>query len=332
MGKVGQLALPNFARPSKTKFVRSVIVRLLVASCVALGASRAHSADPNAVVIQVGRRTVSVAELERRWQSLPLFQRQALGESTPARLHAFIDRWIVPDLLLEQAAQSHRDPSNARLQVLEKSVLQQVLLERLRAQSENVHPVADADVKLYFETHRQQFDRPERLHLFRILTADEKSANELIQKLKNATDFDTWRNMAREKSLDRATNMRGGELGFISADGKSDIVELQVAPALFAAAARLNDGELTKQPIREGDKFAVLWRRGHLAAEPANLRLLDAAIRSHLKQARAQADFEELLSQLKGQHVKDLKPERLDGVTFQSSPSDDFSAGKTQQR
>jgi peptidyl-prolyl cis-trans isomerase C len=304
---------------------------MLVASGVALVAMPARSADPNAVVVQVGRRTVSVSELERRWQALPAFQRHALGDSTQTRLLAFIDRWLVPDLLMEQVEQSHRDQSNARIRVLEKSVLQQVLVVRLRAQSETANPVTDADVTSYFESHRQQFDRPERLRLFRILMADEKSANELIQKLKNAPDFDTWRNMAREKSLDRATNMRGGELGFISADGKSDIVELQVDPALFAAAAHIKDGELARKPIREGDKFAVLWRRGHLAAESANLTSVDAAIRLHLKESRVRADYDALLSQLRNQYVRDLKPERLEGVTFQSSPGDDFSAGKTKQ-
>ena len=183
---------------------------MLVACGVALVAMPARSADPNAVVVQVGQRTISVSELDRRWQALPTFQRNALGDSTQTRLRAFIDRWIVPDLLMEQAAQGHRDQSNARMQVLEKSILQQVLVERLRVQSETAKPVTDADVKSYFESHRQQFDRPERLRLFRIMVADEKNANELIQKLKNAPDFDTWRNMAREKSLDRATNMRGG--------------------------------------------------------------------------------------------------------------------------
>ena len=308
-----------------------MIVRLLAAGGVALAATPANSADPNAVVIQVGRRTVSASDLERRWQALPIFQRNALGDSTQSRLRAFVDRWIVPDLLMEQAARSRTDSSQARVRVLENAILQQVLVERLSAQSETTNPVTDADVKSYLESHRQQFDRPERLRLFRILVADEKIANELILKLDHVTDFDTWRNAAREKSLDRATNMRGGEIGFVSADGKSDIVELQVDPVLFAAAAHLKDGELAKRPIQEGDKFAVLWRRGHLAAELVSLALVAAPIRSHLKQARVRADYDALLSQLRRQYVRDQKPEGLEGVTFESTSGDEFSAGKPKQ-
>jgi peptidyl-prolyl cis-trans isomerase C len=291
----------------------------------------ARSADPNAVALQVGSRTVSVSELEGRWLALPAFQRRALGDSNPARLRAFIDRWLVPDLLLSQATQRSAAPRSARAQLAEQLVLQQALVDQLRQQTERQDPVTRDDVLTYFEGHKDLFEQTERLRLFRILLADRKSAEELLQKLKNAPDFDTWRNLAREQSLDLATRMRGGELGFVSADGKSDIVELQVDPVLFQAAARLKDGELAKTPIPEGAKFAVLWRRGHTEAQPARLAPSNqAAIREHLKQARAQAALSMLVQELKAKHVRELHPEVLDGVTFEASPSDTFSAATTQ--
>ena len=121
--------------------------------------------------------------------------------------------------------------------------------------------------------------------------------------------------------------MRGGELGFVAADGKSDIHELEVDPTLFAAAARLKDGEIVRTPVRENDKFAIVWRRGHVAAARADLNTLAPTIRAHLREARAAKAFDDLLIRLKSKYVKDYSPNRLNGVDFGETPSDKFQAG-----
>ncbi len=306
--------------------MRDWIARLFIAGSTLFFTIPASSADPNAVIIQVGKQTLTVAALQRRWLELPAFQRKALGNTDLERIQRFVSQWIVPELLLAQVAADRKILSSERRQAIEKSVLQQVLTDRIRKQSDAISPVTDADIKAYLESHRQDFDRPEQLRLFRILLATEAEATDTIQKLRHLPDFDKWRNLAREKSLDRATNMRGGELGFVAADGKSDIVELQVNAGLFSAAAHLKDGEIAKSPIREGDKFAVVWRRGHVAALRADLASVATTIRAHLRESRAAAAFNELLAQLKAKYVKDLNPNRLDGVDFGESPNDQFRA------
>ena len=311
----------------KTLTVRGPVVRLCLSVSTLLCAVPAASADHEAAVVQVGKQSMSVSELQRRWLELPAFQRQALGKTDKQRLEAYINRFVVPDLLLSQTAVDTASVSPERRRIIERTVLEQAMTARIRKQSEVSSPVTDADIKDYLEAHRQDFDRPERLRLFRILVATEADAQALLQKLRGLPDFDTWRNLARDKSLDRATNMRGGELGFVTADGKTDVPELQVDPALFAAAARLKDGEIGKMPIREGTKFAIVWRRGHVAAVRADPKTLAPTIRAHLREARAAQAFDETLTQLKSKYVKDLDPKRLDGVDFGETPSDKFQAG-----
>ena len=307
--------------------MRGAIVRLWLSFGAVLIAAPAISADPNASVVQVGKTSLAVGELQRRWLELPAFQRQALGKSDKERLEAYVERWIIPQMLLTEEAMGRKAPSTERRRTLEVSVLQQVMADRVRKQSDASSPVTEADIKAYLEMHREEFDRPERIMLFRILVATEGEARAVIQKLRGAPDFDAWRNLAREKSLDRATNMRGGELGFVAADGKSDIYELQVDPVLVSAAQRLNDGEIGKNPVRESDKFAVIWRRGHVAASHTNLNTLGPTIRAHLREARAAAAFNELLTQLKSKYVKEFSPNRLDGIDFGQIASDRFQSG-----
>jgi len=242
------------------------MVRMILALGAVLVTLPASSANPTTVVVEVGQQTLTVAELQRRWQELPLFQRKALGKTDPERLKAFVEQRVVPEMLWQKAATDRLVLADKRSLALEKSVMQQALAERVRRESENANPVTEADVSAYMELHRQDFDRPERLRLFRIVVANEADALAIIKKLESAPDFEAWRNLAREKSLDRATFMRGGELGFVAADGKSDFPELQIDPVLYAAAARLKDGEISKMPVREGQQFAVIWRRGHVSA------------------------------------------------------------------
>jgi peptidyl-prolyl cis-trans isomerase C len=270
--------------------------------------------------------SVTLAELQRRWLQLPAFQRKSLGKTELERTQAFVEQWIVPEMLLAQASAARNSLSNEQKQAIENSVLRQALAQQVRQQSEATSPVTSSDIKDYHETHRQDFDRPERIRVYRILLGTEAEALAVIQSLRGVPDYETWKNLAREKSLDRATNMRGGELGFIAANGKSEISELQVEPILFSAAAHLKDGEIGKAPIREGGKFAVIWRRGHLGAFRASPGLVASAIRAHLRESRAAEAFNKLLTELKAKFVKDLNPSRLDGVQFGEIPSDQFQA------
>ena len=48
--------------------------------------------------------------------------------------------------------------------------------------------------------------------------------------------------------------------------GTSTEPGLRVAPAVVRAAAIVHDGELVPSPVREDDSWAVVWRRGSVAA------------------------------------------------------------------
>lgn len=304
--------------------VRSAFARLLIAACVVFFPTPASSEDRDTVVVRVGKMALTTRELQWRWQQLPAFQQKALGKTDLERAQTFVDQWIVPEMLLVQSASSRAALSNERKRAIQNSVLQQALAQQIRHQTDVSLPVTDADVASYLESHRQDFDKPERLRLNRILLATEAEALTLIHEVRGAPDYDSWRNLARDKSLDRATNLRGGELGFVAADGRSDIVELQVDSELFSAAARLKDGELGKAPVREGDKFAVVWRRGHMSASRADPRSVDSTIRAHLRELRAATAFDQLLTELRAKYVTDLNAARLDGVEFKETPSDNF--------
>src|SRR5690606_4375467 len=114
--------------------------------------------------------------------------------------------------------------------------------------------------------HQRDFEKPLRIRLFRILVASKSEAEEVLEELGSPTSIEPFRKIARAHSFDTATHERGGDLGFVWPNGSTDIPQVSAEPALYQAALQLKDGELAQEPIAEGDRFAVLWRRGSLAA------------------------------------------------------------------
>nr|WP_284680173.1 peptidylprolyl isomerase [Aceticella autotrophica] len=67
--------------------------------------------------------------------------------------------------------------------------------------------ISDEEIKKYYESNKSQFEVVKASH---ILVADEKTANEIYNKLMQGADF---AQMAKQYSIDTSTKDKGGELG-----------------------------------------------------------------------------------------------------------------------
>jgi peptidyl-prolyl cis-trans isomerase C len=116
----------------------------------------------------------------------------------------------------------------------------------------------------------------------RILCGTRSEAAGVLADAKSSGTAQRWNDLAREHSLDKATSMRGGALGFLAQDGSSSEASVRVDPALFAAARKVKDGEFVPDPIEEGKGYAVIWRRGSTPAVHRTLEEESGAIRQVL--------------------------------------------------
>ncbi|MBW2992181.1 peptidylprolyl isomerase [Candidatus Woesearchaeota archaeon] len=74
--------------------------------------------------------------------------------------------------------------------------------------------VSDDEVKAYYENNIDQFTAQEgQIRARHILVGTEEEAEEIIRELRGGADF---AEMAMERSLDTASGVRGGELGFFT--------------------------------------------------------------------------------------------------------------------
>jgi len=287
----------------------------LPALLLVLNASAVFGADTEPVA-HVGQASITSAALSRRLAKIPDFQRAALGD-TPSKLkRAVLDTWLVPELLYAQEAERLKlgqRPSFARR---ERELLRQAMDSELRTESAAHNPVSTNDIQVYFEANRSRFETPRRVHVWRILTDDEALAKKILVESKGVDGIQPWSQFARDSSLDKATHLRNGDLGFIHPDGNTDTPTLRVDPALFATADKLSDGELAAEPIKEGTHFAVIWRRGSMKANIRTLAQETGSIRQVLERQRLESARTELLDSLRSKYVTASHEELLESFTF----------------
>ncbi len=254
----------------------------------------------------VGSTVVTVGEVEDRIAALPAFQRATFGATADAVRHRFLADVLVHDALLTAGA---KDAGLGAKPPAAYEIERAYSASTIRAVRAEVGPAAAIpmkDVEQYYAENRARYDAPERYQLWRILTKTRADAQAVLDAAHKDPTPAAFATLARERSLDKATNLRSGNLGFVTAEGTSNEPGLRVDPAVVRAAQTVRDGALVPQPVAEGDYFAVVWRRGTIAATKRSPVEAAAQIRDTLWKRRVKDATDALLAGLRKDRVKDL--------------------------
>ncbi|AUX21083.1 peptidyl-prolyl cis-trans isomerase [Sorangium cellulosum] len=282
-------------------------------------AQPAPAAAADAVVARVGDEVITARDVERRLAQIPPFQLQSLGRTPEEIRRRFVSQVLVRERLLAQGAASQRLSERADVQDRVRGVLRSALLQRIQAEVAESSPVTDEEVRAYYEAHRDKFSSPAMVALWRIVVATREEAEAVLAELKEDPSPQRFKDLARERSLDKATGMRGGDLGFVALDGATAEPGLTVSPALLEAAARVKDAELVPEPVPDGDRFAVLWRRQSRKAVSRPLEQEAPAIRQILAHGKVEARVKQLLERLRAKDVSGHAPELVDLIDVTST-------------
>ena len=276
---------------------------LLVGSALCAQLARADAT----LVAQVGPLAIDAETLLARAARLAPFQRAHLGATWPEQRQRLLEEALIPEALLAvEAARTDR-----RERPVRDAALAQALLVDLQRQVA-VQGVTSAELESYYAAHRADFETPKSILIWRILLRRESQAQALLRELA-VPDDGTWSRLARERSVDTATNMRSGSLGYVAADGQTHMPQLRVSRALFAAADALQDGQLAPLPVAEGDAFAVVWRRASRAASVRPLGEASLEIRARLEAEKFAQQSAALSLGLRQASLRDHQPALLAG-------------------
>ncbi|HXX69812.1 MAG TPA: peptidyl-prolyl cis-trans isomerase [Polyangiaceae bacterium] len=260
------------------------------------------------VVARIGAGTVVTAgEVEDLIARMPTFQRTSYGSTPETIRRRVLSEVLIDDRLLEiAAARDGIERAPATAYALDRARAM-ATVRALRARIGGPAAVPPEDVRAYYEANRARFESDERVHVWRILCPTRAEAQLVLDSCtQRGSTPSAFAGLAREHSRDKATYLRGGDLGFIAADGSSSFPELRVDPAIFRAAAGVRNGEIVPTPVVENGAFAVVWRRGALAAVHQTLDEAAGSIRDTLSRTRVKEETERLVATLRSSKLRDL--------------------------
>jgi parvulin-like peptidyl-prolyl isomerase len=300
---------------------RILSVSLIVVGAVAVQAL-AEEAPPTAdearrarVFATVGNETITVGELEDAINARSPYARKRFVE--PEVLEQFAEEQVRNELFYQGAEKLGyaKDPDVAKF--VDQTVIQ--LFVRTDFE-EAVTPddVSEEDAAKYYEENSEEFRRPEMRRARHILVASKEEAEGILEQLGSSKDT-TFRALAKERSLDTETKLRGGDLLYFTEDGR--LVGKQDAAAINATLAKAafeldKTGERSK-PLDLGDgKWSVLELTG---IRPERIQTLEQAsdgIRRKLWREEREGALNKLLADLRAELKPEVYPERMDAIVL----------------
>lgn len=290
------------------------VVCLLVGSLGVARADAPSDARRAAVALHVGSRAITVGEIEDRLAQVPPSQLRTFGGSDAEIRRNFVEQVIVPDALWALGAAARHLDTQVPTRFDLARARARATLRALRSRLGPASSVAMSDVQAYYDANKARYDAPERIQVWRIACATREEAQQVIAAAKKDPTIARWNELARDHSLDKATYLRGGNLGFVALDGSSNETGLRVDPAVPKAASAVRDGEIVADPVPEGKDFAVVWRRGTVGASRRSVDEVKEQIQWAILRAREDAAKKALLSELRAKELHELNPELLSGI------------------
>jgi hypothetical protein len=280
--------------------------------------SSALAADASPVILRVGSAAMTAADVSRRIAALPAYQLTRYGATAEEQKKRFVNEVLVPEMLFGEEAFQKKLDADPNVRDKLREALRDAIDRGLREEVLKAQPITPEEIKKYYDENKNRYETPKRIKVWRIQVPDEAAAKAIIALAKGADGPKRWSEEARERSLDKATAQRSGDLGFVRPDGTTDVPRVQVDPAVYAAVDKVPDGTVVATPLKEGENYSVLWRRGSIEATKRTLEDETDSIRQLLERRRIETSRQDLLKRLKAEQVKESHPDLLQNIAIEA--------------
>ncbi|MBW1831663.1 MAG: peptidyl-prolyl cis-trans isomerase [Deltaproteobacteria bacterium] len=279
--------------------------------------ANADAARRAEVFATVGTATITVGDLEDTLNSRSPYSRKRFAE--PKVLKDFADDQARNELYYQGAEKLGYAVDPAVAKFLDQTLVQLFIRKDFQ---EAVTPdeVLEADVVKYFKENPEEFRRAEMRRARHVLVASKAEGDDILALL--ASESRTFRALAKERSLDTETKLRGGDLLYFTADGK--LVGKQDGAAVDAtlaeAAFKLEKAGNVTKPLDLGDgQWSVLELTGIRPERVQTLEQASNAIRRTLWREEREAALAELMADLRAELEPQIYPERMDAIVLQAA-------------
>jgi len=210
----------------------SAVILLALASALALaaGCRKSPSGKPsdNQEVARVGDHRITVGEYQAKMdEQAPVIRARY---NTLEKKKEFVDNLVRFELLNQEARKQGLDKDPAVQAIVDKVLVQELIRRQMEAAAKAAD-IPEADLKAYYQSHLDEFVRPERVRLGVIVLATSKTDSQAakvrsdaaklvadLRKAQPAASAGMFAEAARSRSSDTATQAAGGDTGFKTRD------------------------------------------------------------------------------------------------------------------
>lgn len=286
-----------------------VVLFLFLAIAIALPASL-QAAD-SGVIARVGKYSLTVKQFDEQIKALPP-QLQMAVMQRPGLKKQFLERWVQLTMLALAARDKGFDKKpDVKLQIEEaaNSILARAYMQE--AIDAGSMKVSDAEIKEYYNSHKDEFMEKESVKAQHILVkvnkdsdkaawaAAKKKAEMIRNKAVKGGDFAA---LAKEYSDDPGSKNNGGELGFFARG--------RMVPEFEKAAFSLKKGEIS-QPVKTAFGYHVIKVEDKKQAHQKTLDEVKKEIRQDLLKKKQKKAMDAVLKRLEKQYKPEIHPELL---------------------
>ena len=215
----------------------------------------------------------------------------SLGE--PERLD-IIARLVDEKLLYQEALHRGIDKDPKLQKMMVNTLLKEAVYNSMRTGA-----ISDADLRSYFETHKDDFVVPAKVQVKRILVkadeaepADAARGRAEVIRDEVLAHRDDFKNIAQRYSSGPYAR-RGGDMGFITATGKPGVPE-----AVVAAAFVLSGGEVSE--VFEGDQgWNIVYVPNRRDRVERSFEQMRGSVQRKVKSERYKQLFDDFVADLK---------------------------------
>jgi peptidyl-prolyl cis-trans isomerase C len=177
--------------------------------------------------------------------------------------------------------------------------------------------VSDAELSAYYAAHPAEFQRPAERRASYLKLSTREEAEALLTEAK-AADLRGFGELAKERSTDAETKLRGGDLGYFveqpdDAGAGLGRIDTALRSAVFALKA---PGDTSPEPIAVDGGFAIVRYTGERPALHADLTAASAGIRNRLWREKRTAAVNALIEGVRVREKPEVFRDRVDLIKF----------------
>lgn len=210
-------------------------------------------------------------------------------------------------------------------------MLRQVMIQRLRQKvvEDQIRPesIGDAEVKEYYEKHKDQYNKPETVRISHILLKDEATAKNVLKEVQaKGEDPRAFRGIVQQHSIDEATKQRAGDLRYFTRD------ETRVPKPVVEAAFKLVKRGDVAGPIKSEAGFHVikLTHRREAISRPADDEKVKNQIVTRILREKRTTALESFKKNLRDKASVKIHEDRVAAVKIDTTIQQRGAAGLPQ--